>query len=247
MKVGFTLMPIALEGLGRISHLINIDTVEDLVVLMKTVLTGLHIFMIHRSCFSYLLTIFQIFFFNFLFLLSQFLIPPIFYFLITAQPPAPLLVQLHCIHCAMKTLSGPGSELKMDDEVFVTSLRILVKEIPIQFERWDVALDCLDLSLCKRREGKPTVVLGFVRLLFLHSSHMMSDAVGLALLAMANTILLKYPRVRIDLFAPVNHGKQEDDEVGDLAMKALRGADASSHDDEEGDGSWILSLLKVFF
>ena len=39
MKVGFALMPIALEGLGRISHLINIDTVEDLVILMKTVLT----------------------------------------------------------------------------------------------------------------------------------------------------------------------------------------------------------------
>ena len=39
MKVGFSLMPIALEGLGRTSHLINIDTVEDLVVLMKTVLT----------------------------------------------------------------------------------------------------------------------------------------------------------------------------------------------------------------
>ena len=33
-------MPIALEGLGRISHLINIDTVEDLVILMKTVITG---------------------------------------------------------------------------------------------------------------------------------------------------------------------------------------------------------------
>ena len=40
MKVGFTLMPIALEGLGRISHLINIDTVEDLVILMKSVITG---------------------------------------------------------------------------------------------------------------------------------------------------------------------------------------------------------------
>ena len=44
MKVGFTLMPIALEGLGRISHLINIDTVEDLVILMKTVLTGKKVF-----------------------------------------------------------------------------------------------------------------------------------------------------------------------------------------------------------
>ena len=45
MKVGFTLMPIALEGLGRISHLINIDTVEDLVILMKTVLTGKNVFL----------------------------------------------------------------------------------------------------------------------------------------------------------------------------------------------------------
>ena len=101
----------------------------------------------------------------------------------------------------------------MDDEIFVTALRLLVKEIPIHFERWDVALDCLDLSLCKRREGRPTVVSGFVRLLFLHSSHMLSDSVGLALLAMANTVLLKYPRVRIDLLAPVSNGKQDDDEV----------------------------------
>ena len=43
MKVGFTLMPIALEGLGRISHLINIDTVEDLVILMKSVITGTYL------------------------------------------------------------------------------------------------------------------------------------------------------------------------------------------------------------
>jgi hypothetical protein len=130
-----------------------------------------------------------------------------------ASPPAPPLVQLHCIHCALKTLAGPGEELKMDDEVFVTALRLLVKEIPIHFERWDIALDCLDLSLCKRRETRSSVVLGFVRLLFLHSSHMLSDSVGLALLAMANTVLLKYPRVRCEMQAPPQHGKQEDDEV----------------------------------
>jgi hypothetical protein len=28
-------------------------------------------------------------------------------------------------------------------------------------------------------------------------------------------------------------------------MKALRGAEAASHEDEEGDGSWLLGLLKV--
>jgi hypothetical protein len=58
--------------------------------------------------------------------------------------------------------------------IIITALRLLIKEIPIVFERWDVALDCLDLSLCKRREGRSSVVAGFVRLLFLHSSHMMA-------------------------------------------------------------------------
>ena len=101
----------------------------------------------------------------------------------------------------------------MDDEVFVSALRVLVKEIPNHFERWDVALDCLDLSLCKRRESRSNVVLGFVRLLYLHSSQMMSDSVGLALLAMANTVLLKYPRVRGEMFAPLSSKKQDDDEV----------------------------------
>lgn len=38
MKVGFTLLPCALEGLSRITHLLNIDTVEDLIVLMRSVI-----------------------------------------------------------------------------------------------------------------------------------------------------------------------------------------------------------------
>lgn len=38
MKVGFALLPVALEGLGRITHLINIDTVEDLISLMRNLI-----------------------------------------------------------------------------------------------------------------------------------------------------------------------------------------------------------------
>ena len=67
MKIGFELLPVALEGLGRISHLINIDTVADLVTLMSTVLH-------------------------------------------TTTPSLVPLVQLHCIHCALKTLAGPGNQ-----------------------------------------------------------------------------------------------------------------------------------------
>jgi hypothetical protein len=136
-----------------------------------------------------------------------------FFFFLLASPSAPVIVQLHCIHCAMKTLAGPGEELKMDDEVFVTALRSIVKEIPINFERWDIALECLDYCVCKRHEIRCSVVSGFVRLLLLHSSHMKADSVGLALLAMANTVLLRYPRVRAEILAPVSKGKPEDDEV----------------------------------
>ncbi len=37
-KVGYQLFPAALEGMGRVAHLVNIDTMEDLVVLLKTYL-----------------------------------------------------------------------------------------------------------------------------------------------------------------------------------------------------------------
>lgn len=113
----------------------------------------------------------------------------------------------------MKTLAGPGEELKIDDEVFVTALRSIVKEIPINFERWDITLECLDYCVCKRHEIRCSVVSGFVRLLLLHSSHMKADSVGLALLAMVNTVLLRYPRVRAEILAPISKGKPEDDEV----------------------------------
>jgi hypothetical protein len=118
----------------------------------------------------------------------------------------------------MRTLAGPGEELKMDDEVFVTALRSIVKEIPINFERWDIALECLDYCVCKRHEIRCSVVSGFVRLLLLHSSHMKADSVGLALLAMANTVLLRYPRVRAEILAPVSKGKPEDDEVSNTLI-----------------------------
>ena len=152
----------------------------------------------------------------------------------------------------------------MDDEVFVTALRALLKEIPVRFDRWDVVLECIDLAMNKRRENRASVVIGFVKLLIIHASHVISDPLALALLSMANTVLLKYPRVRSELFAiamatanaaigasvgavpdvKLVRMMQEDDEVCDLAMKSLRGAEAAAALEDEGDGSWLLSLLK---
>jgi nucleolar complex protein 3 len=64
-KVGFRLLPPTLEGLARVTHLINIDTVDDLLTLMRGIVQQ-------------------------------------------TAPVAPLLIRLHCVYCALKTLSGPG-------------------------------------------------------------------------------------------------------------------------------------------
>lgn len=121
--MGFGLLPTALEGLGRITHLINIDTVEDLMGILRNILEVL--------------------------------------------PPAPVDVQALCIHCSLRTLAGPGQELKIDDEYLVIRLHALIKELPYSFDRWDVVLECIEMSLLHRREERNFVVVSFVRVLLL--------------------------------------------------------------------------------
>ena len=38
LKIGFSLLPAALSGLSRITHLMNIDMVQDLMTLLKSTL-----------------------------------------------------------------------------------------------------------------------------------------------------------------------------------------------------------------
>ncbi len=211
MKVGFGLLPVALEGLGAITHLINMETVEDLIALMRGILES--------------------------------------------APPAPELIQLLCVHCALRTLSGPGQELKIDEEVYLVKLRSLIRELPADFEKWDLVLECLDLCFLKKREERNSVVVSFVKLLLVVSAHMTLSGAN-ALLAMAHAILLRYPRARQGLAAmataaaALSAGADEEEKVVDLAMQALR--DGSEHQefgqdaagDLDGDGSWVLPLLR---
>jgi hypothetical protein len=213
-KIGFNLLPVALEGLGGITHLINMETVEDLIALMRGILEG--------------------------------------------SPPAPELVQLLCIHCALRTLSGPGQELKIDEEIYLTKLRGLIRELPADFARWDLVLECLDLSFLKKREERNHVVMSFTKLLLLVAVHMTLSGAN-ALLAMAHAILLRYPRARQSLAALItpasslgNFAPDEEEKVCDLAMTALRSGNDSNDSgwgdapgDLDGDGSWVLSLVRL--
>lgn len=112
-KIGYDLFPVALEGMGKVSHLVNIDTMEDLVLILKNYLS--------------------------------------------ASSNTPTLVQLHCIHCALQVLSGPGAELEMDVDPFVDSLHDILADLSGDYQRWDIVLMCIDYAFLRRKEPRPDV------------------------------------------------------------------------------------------
>jgi hypothetical protein len=210
-KIGFRLLPLALEGLSRVSHLINTDTVEDLIAIMRDLLEN-----------------------------------P------AAVPPPEVRVQ--CVLCALRTLNGPGEELTMDMDFFASALLQLLKELRPDFEKWDYVLECVDICMVRKREERTTPIVNFVKTLFFLAPQLPCAAAGVAMLTMAHRMLLRYPRIRARLrvFASLEtKAIQEDDEVGDLAMLALkaessdmgRTSDAFASSGSNDDGTWMLPLM----
>jgi hypothetical protein len=244
-KNGFALFPTALEGLSKITHLLDIDTVADLMAVLKELL----------DCQS---------------------------------PVAPVPVRVMAIYCAMKTLSGPGSELKIDDEPYLMHFKQALRDIPLHLadsaingsftgaSTWTGIAECIDLIFLKRREERNHLVASVVRILLFHSVHHLHDGVGPSILTLVHMMLLRYPRVRQETsilktaIASTSGGvngsmakvvktlakqlsvMEEEDKVEDLAMKALKEGDvvkssSVAADDEEGaigDGTWLVSLMR---
>lgn len=253
LKIGFSLLPAALEGLGRITHLINIDTVEDLMINLYSLLIGSS-----EGAGS--------------------------------TPELPLLTQLHSVHCALKTLSGPGQELKTDPDVYMLKFRDILRDIPLHsgfngnvdgkdinliegFNRWDLIVDCVDLLFVKKREERNHIITTFIRQLLLIVLHFTAfDTFSSAspvrlLLSTVHKVLQRYPRARQNLRAlsladsknnslgSLTTREEDEDRVEDLAMEALkeesgksksRGVSAVDKNEELlGDGSWVLPMLNL--
>lgn len=185
-KVGFRLLPVALEGLARLTHLINMDTVMDLLADLKRLLE-------------------------------------------TKTPVTPLTVRLHCCYCALRTLTGPGKELEMDDEAYVCALSDILQEL-VPTDRWDLAFECVELCLIKKRETRKQNVIDIVYALVARSQSLADKAAATAL-ALAHTILVHYPTIRSDFVlslerqgkvaAGVMTAGDEEERVEDLAMIGL--------------------------
>lgn len=137
-------------------------------------------------------------------------------------PIAPPMIRLHCVYCALRTLSGPGQELGLDDEVFVSGLEALMSELPSEFERWDVVLDCVDLCLIQRREVRKDRITALVRLLLLCSSHL-GGATAATMLVQVNCVLLKYPTIRLHFIEQMYGVPKEEEEVNRECVANLSG------------------------
>jgi hypothetical protein len=107
MKIGYHLLPVALEGLSYITHLINIDTIQDLILILKSFL-----FQDESSSSSSSATAFG----------SSSIM----------NPHTPYEVKLLSLHCILKTLSfNSGKDiLQVDDEPYLLLFKQMLREFP---------------------------------------------------------------------------------------------------------------------
>lgn len=186
-KVGFRLLPVALESLARLTHFINMDTVTDLIGVLRRLI----------DC---------------------------------TAPLAPPAVRLHCVYCALRTLAGPGQELEVDSESFVSALGGLLRELDPS-DRWDLALECVHLCLVDRRESRKHHVIDIVSAL-LHCPCVLDPVAGAATLSLAHSVLVHYPVMRNEILISLNNlsstkkndlgqSVREEETVEDLAMAGL--------------------------
>jgi hypothetical protein len=105
MKIGYHLLPVALEGLSHITHLINIDTIQDLILILKS-------FLFQDESSSSSATAFG----------SSSIM----------NPHTPYEVKLLSLHCILKTLSfNSGKDiLQVDDEPYLLLFKQMLREFP---------------------------------------------------------------------------------------------------------------------
>lgn len=172
------------------------------------------------------------------------------------NPPPPVHIKLLCVHCVLKTILGPGAELGVDDELFILTLNQLIIDMPSDFASWNLLFEAVEMAFLKKRETRPNLISSALRGLFTVSCHLPS-AIGATGFALAHAILLRYPKIRIDMQILSNKTHYECDPeevVEDYAMKALREVHENDHDAMDimndknsasiGDGSMIVTLMR---
>jgi len=204
-----TLLPAALEGLSRVAHLINLDTVVDVLEVLKDMLDPTR--------------------------------------------NLPLGASLHAVLTALRTLQGPGRELRVDDKAFLTFLYQLLGRVGMglaadshQDEKrtdarsgvtiFPLLVTCLRKALLERREFSLARVAAFYKRLLGLALQLTSPQESQVVLGIVKELPTRYPGLEQML----------DGETDRVAMGVYRpDAVEPEMSNPLASGAWELSLLKV--
>ncbi|CAN0059907.1 unnamed protein product [Discosporangium mesarthrocarpum] len=218
------LFPAVMEGLAKFVHLVNLDTVRDLLDLLKDLLDVED----------------------------------------NGEAKLPLRAALHCTLAAFRSLQGPGRELQTDEGAFVAALYRRMPELLLEpalggsggsgigvkargeggreTSCVQLACDCLDIALLKRRELSMARVTAIIKRLLSLSLHLPQSpgstpgpAPSTSLLRMAHCLLLRYPASRQLL-------ENEHDRPGSGPYHPTLGD--PEHANALSSAAWELSLLR---
>ena len=170
---GNLLLPAALEGLAKFAHLINIDTVVDLLHVLKQLLLNVDTFPLEAAL-NCLLTAFQ-----------------------TLEGPGREMQidPKEYITPLYSQLARLGTTHKNDNEAeSIATGRTGSSGTSIRFNNTKIMLRCLDSAFLKRREYSMVRVGAFLKQIFTVSQHA-PPITSIPLLAMARQIIQRYPGV----------------------------------------------------
>lgn len=198
------LLPCALRGLAKFSHLIHLDAMVDLLAVLKELLKN-----------------------------------------ISSLPPD---VAIHCILCALKTLSGPGSEtLPVDPKEYLIPLyNILPRLSFINVEQRcendktvDVVIQCLDYAFLQRRELSMARLAAFIKRLSSTSLHCPAH-LSTPLIACARQISSRYSSSTSSKIDRMLENEE------DIVAEGVFAPDAEDpeHSNAHATSLWELALLK---
>lgn len=192
-----TLLPAALEGLSRIAHLINLDTVIDVLDVLKD--------------------------------------------LLDPSRHTPLEASLHAVLTALRTLQGPGRELKVDDKAFLTFLyhqlgRVGTDNTSKRAALFPLLVTCLRAALLERREFSLARVAAFYKRLAGIALHLLSPQEAQIVLGLVKELATRYPGL----------DQMLDAEADRMAMGVYKPeALEPEMSNPLATGAWELTLLKA--
>jgi hypothetical protein len=176
------LLPTALAGLGRITHLIDVDMIVDMMTILRMILDNTTS---NNTTTTTTTTNNN-----------------------NSNHTNIVEIRILCLYCALFTLAGPGYLLHMDDEPYLIHLQATIQAIPSTFTQWVALYDMMELYFIQRREEKMSVIENIIIASLIiaynqcanhnnnNNNNKNNNQVAIVFFTLAHMLCLRYPRVR---------------------------------------------------